>query len=85
MYNSFASTFSPPRGRHAPNYLVAMTELRIYKPLAAGDSRLRSWRYGSISFCNLIPEGDTLLAIKFGLPGKLLRKIIIFGAGANRF
>jgi uncharacterized protein YyaL (SSP411 family) len=28
MYNSFASTFSPSRGRHAPNYLVAMTELR---------------------------------------------------------
>ena len=23
-------------------------------------------------FCNLIPEGDPLLAIAFGLPGKLL-------------
>jgi len=29
MYNPLTSTFSLPRGRHAPNYPVAMTEMRI--------------------------------------------------------
>jgi len=30
MYNPLTSTFSLPRGRHAPNYPVAMTEMRIF-------------------------------------------------------